>query len=126
MTQPEINPNTGTNIVPWARNAYVDRAQAQAAAVNSYGGGSGGDGMDAWQTSVESRLGQLHSDVSSLRTDLNGRIDGLSDRVDSNFKWLLGIYGAGFLTLAGMIIVGYLKLSDQIGDVAKAVAALHH
>jgi hypothetical protein len=77
------------------------------------GGGDGtSGGMDSWQASVESRLGQLHTDVTEMRKDLGGKID-------SNFKVLLGFYGGGFVILGGMIIVGYLRLADLI-------VALHH
>lgn len=74
------------------------------------GGDHGGptDPMDPWQTSVETRLGQLHSSI-----------DRLGDRVDSNFKWLLGAYGVGFVTLAGMMVAGYLMLADKIDMLAR-------
>lgn len=65
------------------------------------------EGMDPWQSSVESRLGQLH-----------GSVEKLSERMDSNFKWLLGAYGVGFVVLAGMMISGYLLLADKIGHLA--------
>lgn len=50
-------------------------------------------GMDPWQSSVETRLGQLHTGIEGLRSDLN-----------TKFLWLLGAFGAGFIALAGLII----------------------
>lgn len=109
------------------------RLTAEIEILKSGGGGGTSGGMDPWQTSVETRLGQLHADVSQLRTDLLGRIDAVDGRlggrlddldrkIDNRFFWLLGTMGAGFVSLLGL----YLKLSDQLADIAKAVAALHH
>lgn len=83
--------------------------------LKSDGGDGTSGGMDPWQTSVESRLGQLHTDNSELRSAL-----------DSRFLWLLSAFAAGFIVLGGMMIVGYLNLADKIDKVAAVVAALHH
>jgi hypothetical protein len=71
-------------------------------------------GMDPWQQSVESRLGQIHGDIGGLRTDLGKRVDDLSRTVDSNFKWLLGSYGAGVVLILGALAGGFLYLADKI------------
>lgn len=65
---------------------------------------SDGDGpMDPWQTSVESRLGELHADVSGLRDDVNRRFDRMSDKIDHH----LYMVGAGFIALAGLMAKGF-------------------
>lgn len=67
------------------------------------GGGGHDSGMDAWQASVENRL-----------TAISSRLDGLGTKIDSQFKWVLGVYGAGFTFLLGALTLGYFRLSDQI------------
>ena len=64
--------------------------------------GGGGGGMDAWQQTVETRLGDLREDVRDLRSD---------------FRWTWGGLALGFVTLGGMLIAGYLRLADQLNDV---------
>lgn len=83
--------------------ALYERQSDEMARLKSGSGDGTFDGMDPWQTTVETRLGQLHSDVSGLRK-----------AVESNFRWLLGAYGAGFVILAGMLISGYLMLADKL------------
>ena len=75
--------------------------------------------MEAWQTSVEARLGQLHGDLGAIRTSVETSSGKLDAKVDNRFFWLLGTLGVGFITLAGMMIAGYLRLADSI-------AAIHH
>ncbi len=55
--------------------------------------------MDAWQTSVETRLSEIKAELRSLRDDM-GR----------DFRWLLGAMGAGFAMMAG----GFLWLADKL------------
>jgi hypothetical protein len=97
-------------------------AKAQMAAterLKRQGGGGTSDGMEPWQTSVEARLGQLHTDIGDVRTQLGGKIDKLDAKIDNRFLWLLGSFGLGFVLLASMMITGFLRLSD-------AIAAIHH
>ena len=101
--------------------------------LNSTGGNGTSGPMDPWQTSVESRLGQLHTDINQVRTDLSSDIGKLSTRVDSGFRWLIGAYASGFVMMAGFVIGAYLltsgkieKLGDGIDKVATAIAVLHH
>jgi hypothetical protein len=42
-------------------------------------------------------------------------------KVDGNFKWVLGIFGAGFMALLVAFASGYLALSAQIADVHRGV-----
>ena len=67
----------------------------------SYGGTSGD--MEPWQSSVESRLGQLHGDIASL-----------SSKVDSNFRWLLGAYGTGVILILGALAGGFLSCGQGL------------
>jgi len=91
-----------------------EKLQAEHERLKTGGGGGTSGGMDAWQTSVETRLGQLHGDLSGLSDKLDTQVDRLNDKIDNRFFWLLGTMGAGFVTLAGMMIAGYLKLADAI------------
>lgn len=76
------------------------------------------DGMDPWQTSVETRLGQLHGSVEKLGEKIDAKTTAIESKIDSNFKWLIGAYALGFVALAGMMISGYLLLADKIGSLA--------
>jgi hypothetical protein len=55
------------------------------------GGDSSGMGP-SWEQTVETRLGELRTDVRDL-----------TKKVDSHFLWIIGALAAGFLTLAGLI-----------------------
>lgn len=68
--------------------------------------------MDAWQTTVESRLGTLHNDISGLRGDLG-----------TKFLWLLGAFAAGFIILASAGVTGFLTLTNKIDAKADATDA---
>ncbi len=68
-------------------------------------GGSGVGGMDAWQQSVETRLAALGS------------------KIDSQSKWLLGAYAAGFVLLAGLIVNRTDATNDRLSAKIDAVAA---
>ena len=81
--------------------------QNRGAPLKPGGGGDNSDGMDPWQQTVETRLGELRADVRSL-----------GDKLDSKFLWLMGAFGAGFIALAGMMMAGYLRLSDAISLLA--------
>lgn len=58
---------------------------------NGDGGGTSG-GMDAWQQSVETRLGDLSTDIR----DLGKKVDGLT-------MWIVGAIATGFLVVLGLI-----------------------
>lgn len=102
---------------PWRRKldelqaAQIKVERAAEDVLKSGDGGGTSDGMDPWQTSVETRLGQIHTALEGTRKDLG-------ERIDSNFKWLLGAYGAGFVILAGMMVAGYLLLADKIAAIS--------
>lgn len=49
---------------------------------------------------------------------MDPHIQRLDDKIDNRFFWLLGIFGAGFLVLAGLIINSTNRLSDRIDGVA--------
>lgn len=71
-------------------------------------GGGTYDGMDPWQQTIETRLGELRMDVR-----------GLGEKIDNRFFWLLGVFGGGFMAVLVALATGYLRLSD-------AIAALPH
>jgi len=59
------------------------------------GGGGDNGGMTLWQTSVENRLGQLHTDIVGLK------------------NFLLIAYGAGFLAMLGIFGAGFASLDHK-------------
>lgn len=69
-------------------------------------GRGGGDftGMDAWQESVEGRLGSLGT------------------KIDGQLKWLLIAFASGFILLGGLILNRTDALAEKIGAVSAQVA----
>lgn len=62
---------------------------------------------------------------------MDANIQRLDDKIDNRFFWLLGIFGAGFVLLAGLILSTTDKLaakidgvSDQVAQVGQRVAKL--
>ena len=87
-----------------------------------HGGGGGGtsDGMGPWEQSIESRLGQLHSDGQQIRAALVG-----------GFLFLLAAFGAGYVALAAKMDQSTDRLAakidtvlTQVGGVGERVAKL--
>ena len=77
------------------------------------GGGGTSGGMDAWQQSVETRLGALGT------------------KLDEQLKWLLIAFAGGFVVLAGLMLGCTIWLSGhvdalggQIGEMKTAIAVL--
>lgn len=61
------------------------------------GGGNGTyDGMDGWQQSVESRLGEVKSDIRDLRSLIN-----------IHFLFVLAAIGGSFIALLGVMMAGF-------------------
>lgn len=58
--------------------------------LKSGGGGGTSDGMDAWQTSVEDRLGALREDLRELRNWLAGGAAFILIALAGGFFFLLG------------------------------------
>ncbi len=69
--------------------------------------------FDKRLASVEVHLGSLEAEVRSSGTELLGRIDGLrvelQDRMDSQFRWILGVQIASWLSLNGTMLAFFLK-----------------
>ncbi len=62
------------------------------------GGGGGGTSDDmSWQASIE------------------GRVEGLRAKVDAHLLWVLGVFGAGFLLLAGLIVNRTDAITKELG-----------
>lgn len=81
-------------ILPFARSK-TESEQVRMVLRNG-GGGDNYGGMDAWQTSVENRLGSLDS-----------RLGRLDDKVDRNFVVTWGGMIVGFVGLAGLMAKGF-------------------
>lgn len=85
-------------------------------------GGGGGGGDAAWKSSVESRLNNLHHDLSNLRSDLISRTDRIDDKIDTQTKWLLSLLCAATLGLAGLMATGFGWVGgDERSSVADSV-----
>lgn len=63
------------------------------------GGGGTSDGMDPWQQTVETRLGQLHADIRDV-----------GKKVDAHLFWTIG----GFFTVLASLAGGFLWLADKL------------
>lgn len=63
------------------------------------GGGGTSDGMDPWQQTVETRLGQLHTDIRDV-----------GKKVDAHLFWTIG----GFFTVLASLAGGFLWLADKL------------
>lgn len=73
--------------------------------------------MDAWQTSVEARLGEvkaelneLRNEIAQLRKEMYEGFAKIRAEMRSDMRWMLGVMGAGFTTTVG----GFLWLADKI------------
>lgn len=89
---------------------YTDAAHPP---LQTGGGGDNSGGMDAWQTSVESRLGQLHDDIG-----------GLGKKVDGHFVFLLSAFAGGFLFLLGAGTTAYFRLDGKMDGLVTKIDAL--
>ena len=57
----------------------------------------------------------LHGDGGGGTSDgMEARLQRLDDKIDNRFFWLLGIFGAGFVLLGGLILNSTDRLSDKI------------
>ncbi len=80
--------------------------------------------MDAWQTSVEARLGEIRTELGELRgeitqvrgdiTQVRGEIAQVRIDMRSDFRWLLGVFGGGFALLLGTMLSGFLWIADKL------------
>lgn len=70
--------------------------------------------MDAWQSSVEARLGEIRTDLNELRGEMHAGFAHVRIEMRSDFRWLLGIFGGGFALLLGTMISGFLWIGDQL------------
>lgn len=59
--------------------------------------------MDAWQTSVETRLSEIKTELRDLRSDIT-----------KDFRWLLGVFGSAFLILLTGMASGFLWIADKL------------
>ena len=66
---------------------------------------------------ISSGAGQLRIIVSQLDAsikDIRDDIGEIKDHRHSGFRWQVTVLGAGFILLATMFIVGYMRLEDRI------------
>lgn len=55
----------------------------------------------------ESRITRVEVVIESIGQnlkELNNKMDRMNDKIDSNFRWLLSVYGAGFMILLSLIL----------------------
>jgi len=96
------------NYVIDATKRFGQKQPEEVGPLQNVGGGGTSDGMDPWQQAVETRLGELRTDIRDL-----------ASKADSHFLWLLGVFGAGFVILVGGMITAYLRLADAIAAIPK-------
>lgn len=70
------------------------------------GGGASG-GMDGWQASVESRLQSIDSRLGRIEDKGDRNMERLTDRMDTHLYLTCGSMIAGFISLAGLMAVGF-------------------
>jgi hypothetical protein len=58
--------------------------------------------------------------VKDTVADLKADIHDIKGHRVSDLRWHIGIFGAGFLVLAGMLITGYFKLEDRVSALSTA------
>jgi len=59
---------------------------------------------------MEARVAALEAHFEHIRDDVRD--------IKGDIRLILGVLGSGFLVLAGMMIAGYLRLSDAIAILA--------
>ena len=79
----------------------------------------------------EDRLPLQRGGGGGTSDGMDANIQRLDDKIDNRFFWLLGIFGAGFVLLATLILSTTDKLaakidgvSDQVAQVGQRVAKL--
>lgn len=111
--QPNLNNPPLSNVAKRRINPYPAEG-TRAPLVNQFGS-DGGDGMDAWQTSVEKRLDSLDGRV--------GRMDDRLGKVEVSLATLVErvahLPGKGFVVTSAvstvMAITGLLVLLQKVG-----------
>jgi hypothetical protein len=58
--------------------------------------------------------------VKESVADLKADVKEIKGHRVSDLRWHIGIFGAGFLVLGGMLIAGYFKLEDRLSDLSTA------
>lgn len=87
----------------------LESAEAVQAALGGRSGGGDG-GMEARLARVEASVGHIQTDISEIKGDL---------------RKILGALLAAFLILGGMMLTGYLRMSDQISQIQTELASKH-
>lgn len=114
MTPPSNSTQGPGNVVPFPLNPYTATAEAAPLPSNPFGGGDGGDGMDAWQTSVEKRLDSLDRHASSIETGVGDMRERLV-RVETKVEHLpsKGYIDARLLVMLA-VIAALIAFGDQL------------
>ena len=89
-------------------------------ALNPPGRGRTSDGMDPWQQTVETRLGELRGDVRQVLTATVGSAVFVLGALATGFFFLLGQVGAG----NEKVVAKLEAISTQLADVKTDVAVL--
>lgn len=53
------------------------------------------------------RLEVIIENINNTLIHITNRLERLEDKIDSNFKWLLGLYMGGFTALLGVMAHGF-------------------
>lgn len=60
--------------------------------------------INALRTELMGQIAGIRTELNTSRTELNGRIDRLSDKIDALYKWIIGILIAvGVSVIASML-----------------------
>lgn len=66
--------------------------------------------LEVIQESINANLANISKRLDDNFSHLNKKLDKLDEKVDSNFKWVLGVVITLFLTNTTGIIVSLLKI----------------
>ena len=108
-------PNPDTTLLDQRIEAEFNRRSLEKGA----GGGHSG-GVDAWQQSVENRLGSLDTRLEGFRSDMDGK-----------FRWTWAGFAAGFVILIGgfgwlvdILFTMQSNIQTQLGDLSVQITEL--
>lgn len=76
-------------------------------------GGGTPPGLDSRVAKVEATVEHIQEDIKEIKGDVRA----VGKKVDDHLKILAGMIIAAFLLLGGMIITGYLRITDKMETV---------
>ena len=63
--------------------------------------------IKAVRTELMGQIAGIRTEINTSRTELNGRIDRLSDKIDALYKWIVGILIAVSVSVIASILKGF-------------------